>query len=154
MSEPSGEALDREIGELVRTLYAAISGPAGAPRDWTTYRRLFAPGAQLTVVHAGPNGVATYERLDVESYRATRDPYFATHDVHEVEISREARVEDGLAIVLSRYASYRALDAAPFDGGVNALHLARDGAEWRIVSMAWRAGEAAAEVGRLATGEE
>ena len=81
----------QDIGRLVRAVYACISGPAGAPRDWDRFRYLQHPRATClrTVVEA--DGSTRADVFDVESYIADVTPLFASSDFHEIEI--EQRVQ-------------------------------------------------------------
>ena len=74
-----------ETAEVARALYACISGPAGAPRNWELHDSLFAPGGHSYVLHRTADGNREAEVLTPAQYRSTRQPYFNTNDFYEVE---------------------------------------------------------------------
>ncbi|MFD0324476.1 hypothetical protein [Lysobacter gummosus] len=65
----------QDIGRLVRAIYACISGPAGAPRDWARFRYLCHPRnlSLRTVVEA--DGSTWAQVLDTEQYIADVEPF-------------------------------------------------------------------------------
>lgn len=127
-------------------LYRSISGPAGAPRDWSLNDSLFAPGAHSYVLHRTPDGDRDAEILTQAQYRASRQPYFETNDFYEVEVAHHADLRGNTALVYSEYESRRTADGPAFDRGVNAIMLVRLGGAWRITSIAWEAGPIATAI--------
>jgi len=134
MSVP--DAAPSDPGEIGPALYACISGPAGAPRDWARFRTLFAPEARLLPLVDAADG-ARPEVFDVESYVASRAPLLASVSFWEVEVERRVDVWRDAAHVLSSYESRREPDGAAFLTGANSIQLFRAGGRWRIVSMLW-----------------
>ena len=141
-------SMDTDLRSLTRSLYAAISGPAGAPRNWAVQDAHFAPGACSYVLHRRTDGTFEAEVLTQEQYRATRQPYFDTNDFYEVEVGHHAEVRGNAAIIFSDYESRRTPDGPAFDRGTNTLMLVRLGGEWRITSISWEAGPIATELWR------
>ena len=125
---------------LTKALYGAISGPAGAPRQWDLQNSLFAPGACSYVLHTTADGGREAEVLTTEQYRDTRQPYFEKNDFYEVEIRHHAEVRGNSAVVFSDYESRRTPDGPAFDRGTNTIMLVRLDGEWRITSISWEAG--------------
>lgn len=123
-----------EIRALVATLYRAISGDAGAPRDWDALARLFVDGGRLTVFR---NNAASTEILTPEMYAQTRAPIFATNAFFEVEVGHDATIAGRLAHAFSRYEARRMPDGPAVANGVNSIQLVRTPQGWRIVSIAW-----------------
>jgi hypothetical protein len=140
--------MDSELRRLTQSMYAAISGPAGAPRNWAVQDAHFAPGACSYVLHRKPDGLFEAEVLTQEQYRATRQPYFDTNDFYEVEVGHYAALRGNAAIIFSDYESRRTPDGPAFDRGTNTLMLVRLGGEWRITSISWEAGPIATELWR------
>jgi hypothetical protein len=103
--------MDNDLRSLTQSLYAAISGPAGAPRNWAVQDAHFAPAACSYVLHRKPDGLFEAEVLTPEQYRATRQPYFDTNDFYEVEVGHHAEVR-GSAAIISATTSH---DARPTD---------------------------------------
>jgi hypothetical protein len=138
--------MDNDLRSLTRSLYAAISGPAGAPRNWAVQDALFAPDACSYVLHRTSNGLFEAEVLTQEQYRTTRQPYFDANDFYEVEVGHHAEVRGNAAIIFSDYESRHTPDGPAFDRGTNTLMLVRLGGEWRITSVSWEAGPIATEL--------
>lgn len=126
-----------DIGGIIRALYQAISGPAGAPRDWTTDRLLHHPGARLMPTRPAAGGRSTVEILSMEGYIESRSPYFAGNDFFEVEIARQEFRFGNIASVLSSYESRRTADGSPFGRGVNCFQFWWDGERWWLMSTIW-----------------
>lgn len=135
-----------ETSSVVERLYASISGPAGAPRNWQQNDSLFAPGAHSYVLHRMPDGTRDAEVLTQEHYRNTRQPYFDANDFYEVEVAHHADVRGNTALVYSEYESRRTADGPAFDRGVNAIMMVRLGGQWRITSISWEAGTIASSL--------
>ena len=129
-----------ETSEVARALYACISGPAGAPRNWELHDSLFAPGGHSYVLHRTADGLRQAEVLTPEQYRSTRQPYFDANDFYEVEIGHHATIRGDIAHVFSEYESRRTPDGPAFDRGVNGIMLVRIGGQWRVTSISWEAG--------------
>ena len=134
--------------ELTRRLYSAISGPAGAPRNWELQDSLFAPGAHSYVLHTTADGGREAEVLTTEQYRATRQPYFDSNDFYEVEVGHHAEVRGNTAVIFSDYESRRTADGPAFDRGTNTIMLIRVDGEWQITSISWEAGPIATALWR------
>ncbi|HEX6313678.1 MAG TPA: hypothetical protein VFZ73_02420 [Gemmatimonadaceae bacterium] len=137
---------DPDIVRLVQTLYATISGRAGEPRKWDLHDSLFAPGAHSYVLHPLAGGGYEAEVLTQAEYRSTRQPYFDTADFYEVEVAHHAEVRGDTALVFSEYESRRVPDGPAFDRGTNTIMMIRLRGEWKITSIAWKAGPIATAI--------
>jgi hypothetical protein len=128
------------IDAIVRAAYDSISGAAGEKRDWERERSLFYPGARLIpTAKPGANDRLAPEMLDVDSFIARVEPYFAEHGFFEKEIARRTEQFGHIAHVWSTYESrHNANDLEPFIRGINSIQLFYDGARWWIVSIYWR----------------
>jgi hypothetical protein len=137
-SNPTSGSVDlTDIGSMIRAAYAAISGPAGVPRDWATDRLLHHPGARLMPTRPAAGGGSTIEVFDMEGYITSRTPYFASTDFYEVEVARQEFRFGNIASVLSSYESRHAPDGPPFGRGVNCFQLWWDGTRWWVMSILW-----------------
>ena len=121
------------IEAAITSVYAVISGPAGAPRDWNAMRAMFTPGARLTAIT--PKGLTGGT---VEEYIAKSGPLLTQSGFVEQELARRVEVYGSLAQVWS---SYRGASA---DGkidvrGINSFQLVRqsDG-RWLVHSILWQ----------------
>ena len=136
MSHPKREDVE-SIEGVLKAIYEIISGPAG-PRDWDRERSLFAPGALLQPTRReGDGSVGIRDVFDIEGYIASRTPFFAANDFHEVETSRRVDRFGSIAHVWSQYEGRRTAEGEPFLRGVNSIQLFNDGDRWWIVSMVW-----------------
>lgn len=125
------------IEAIVAAWYDAISGPAGAERDWTRFRSLFLPEARLVTTRPGSDG-AVPVALTLADYERANRVYFERGGYFEREAGRRAERFGRIAQVLSTYESRRrADDAEPYSRGKNAFQLIHDGERWWIASVAW-----------------
>lgn len=135
---PSPHAADHASEDaIIAALYAVISGPAGAARDWDRFRALFWPGATLTGTGVGPDGTPRARLMTVEDYIARNGPVLTERGFFETETGRRSERLGAVTALLSGYESRTTPEAAPFDRGVNAIHLFDDGQRWWIVAVTW-----------------
>jgi hypothetical protein len=134
MAEP--DAL--RIETLIAALYACISGPAGAARDWPRFRSLHRPEALSLRTVLDADGRPRAEVFDIDGYIANVEPFFASNDFFELEIDHRIERFGQVAHVWSRY------EARPAPGsptllkrGANSIQLFNDGTRWWIVSTIW-----------------
>ncbi len=127
------------IDGITRAVYEAISGPAGAPRDWARFRPLFHPGARL-IPTGRQNGAGVATSLTVEEFITRATPGMEGQGFFEREIGRVAERYGNIVHFMSAYDSRRtAEDPAPFQRGVNSFQLFWDGSRWWIVTIFWEA---------------
>ena len=67
---PVDEALTDPV-RLVETVYALISGPAGAPRDWARWRSLYLPDARMLRTVVDPRGRPRAMRFGLDELRSS-----------------------------------------------------------------------------------
>jgi hypothetical protein len=126
------------IDGVIKALYAVISGPAGAPRDWDRERKLFYPGARLAPTRVKPeDGGGIADVFDLDGYIASRSPMFEKDSFFETETGRHTFRFGHFAHVLSAYDLSRAPGEKPFVRGVNSIDLLHDGTRWWVLSIAW-----------------
>ena len=137
---PSAKAEDvQSIDGIIAALYASISGPVGAPRDWPRMRSLFVPGARLMpTVGRQPDGRGIAV-LNVNDYIASSERALVDIGFREREIARKVEEFGSIAHVFSTYESYRRDETAPFARGINSIQLLHDGTRWWVVSVFWDA---------------
>lgn len=138
---PLAQAADVvSVDAILAALYGTISGPAGAPRDWTRLRSLFAPGSHLVAVGPAPEGGFRARTMSVDDYIARVAPVFAKTGFYEREAARTSDTFGQVAQVFSTYESRHAPeDATPFQRGINSVQLYHDGKRWWILNLVWRA---------------
>lgn len=128
----------QDLSEMIRQVYACISGPAGAPRDWARFRALHHPRALSlrTVVHA--DGRVEQLLFSVEEYIADVGPRFATQPFYEIEIKQRIERFGQIAHLWSQYEARRdPLAPELIKTGANSIQAAHDGQRWWIVSTVW-----------------
>jgi hypothetical protein len=129
---------EEEIREVVRAIYAMISGPAG-PRDWSQHYDYFHPDCRQIRTGTGDDGKPWAVMLSPEEYRENVTPFFNETAFHEIELQCEVRVFGNMAHAWSSYEARNDLGRAePERRGINSIQLYRDaGGKWRIISMIW-----------------
>lgn len=126
---------------IVLALYDAISGPAGAERDWARLRSLFDPRVRFLIGRwlADPDHPrdAVYE-WDLEGFIAEGRAAWLEHGFWESEIGARIDRFGNVAHVFSAYESRVGTeDAEPIGRGVNSIQLLRYGGRWWIVGIVW-----------------
>lgn len=128
---------EQALSAMIREVYACISGPAGAPRNWARFRALQHPRALSlrTVVH--PDGRVEQLLFSVDEYIANVSPRFAAQDFYEVEIAQRIERFGQVAHVWSQYEARSAPGGALIKRGANSIQAAHDGTRWWIISTIW-----------------
>lgn len=138
MAPPKAEDVG-SIDGIINALYASISGPKGAARDWARMRSLFMPDARLIPsVGRQPGGRAVIV-MSVNDYIATSGQMLMDTGFREREIARKVEQFGSIAHVFSTYESFRDTETAPFMRGINSIQLLNDGTRWWVVSIFWDA---------------
>lgn len=125
-----------DVGEVMKALYASISGPPG-PRDFERLRSLFAPGAELVRTVEGEGGVRVRDRMPVATFIDRAGRQLEQSGFFEVEIARKVDVFGSIAHVWSTYEARRDPGAEPFARGINSVQLFFGEHGWRITSLVW-----------------
>jgi sugar lactone lactonase YvrE/ketosteroid isomerase-like protein len=134
-AQPEIDADKRQIQRTIDTVYAAISGPAGAPRDWTAFRGAFSKDARLFATT--PEGL---RGGSVEDYIALSSDALVAYGFREQELVNRIEIYGGIAQAWSSYAGDYVREGEP--GGVRGinsfqLHRQADGT-WRVHSLLWQ----------------
>lgn len=124
------------IERAVDAVYAAISGPAGQPRDFAHMRTLFTPEARLTAI--GANGL-TGGTLD--DYIARSGETLVSSGFTERGLVNRVEVYGDLAHVWSSYeGSFTGPDGSTGSvRGINSFQLVRQDGRWLVQSIFWQA---------------
>lgn len=123
---------------IVCALYASISGPKGAPRDFDRLRTLVVPEARFIPTGRTADGSARYRNLSVEEYIALAGPGLMANGFYESEIGRTTTSFGSVWHLMSAYDSrYTLEDEKPFQRGVNSIQLFNGGTRWYIASIMW-----------------
>jgi len=126
------------IESIIAALYAVISGPPGANRDWDRFRSLFTSGARLIVAAPSPEGRVPSRSMTVEEYVVAADPFLKRDGFWEREIARRVERYGNVAHVFSTYESrVTTADSPPFSRGINSIQLVTNGERWWVVTILW-----------------
>lgn len=123
----------------VKALYEVISGDAGVKRDWSRFRSLFHPKAQM--IPTGKNaqtGQVGARVMTPEDYVNISGPNLEKNGFHEVELAYREERYGNIAHIFTTYAARRkASDAEPFMRGINSVQLYNDGKRWWVLNIIW-----------------
>jgi hypothetical protein len=127
------------LDAIVCALYASISGPKGAPRDFDRLRSIMAPEARFVPTGRTGAGTARYRSWNVEQYITAAGPGLVASGFFESEIGRTTTSFGNVWHIMSAYDSKRTLAEAPFQRGVNSIQLFNSGTRWYVLSVMWDA---------------
>lgn len=125
--------------DVVAALYAAVSGPAGAKRDWARFRSLCAPEARLMMVLPGEDGRKTVNCFTPEEYESNA----IEHDAFgagffEYETGGVTEAHGAIAHRFGSYVVYRSRDdEKPLGRGLTTAQFVHDGERWLLLSFLW-----------------
>ncbi|MBS1796147.1 MAG: nuclear transport factor 2 family protein [Acidobacteria bacterium] len=120
---------------ILKAFYETISGPKGAPRQWSRDRTLYTPDVRFFALSENAGKI----RARIMSHRAYVD---ATNDFlvdsgfQEKEINRVVRRFGNLVHVFSVY-EYATADGREKGRGINSIELFWDGTRWWIAAAGW-----------------
>jgi len=138
---PAARAADPKdvssLDNIIRALYASISGPKGAPRDFDRLRTLFGPNARMVPTSVGADGKPRLRSWSVEEYTTAAGPGLMANGFYEKEIGRTTESFGNVWHIMSAYDSRYTLEAAPFARGINSIQLFNGGDRWYIMSVFW-----------------
>ena len=128
----------QDIGRLVRAVYACISGPAGAPRDWARFRFLHRPEALSLRTVVQPDGSTRAHVFTQDEYIADVEPFFAANDFYEIDIAHRVEQFGQVAHAWSLYEA-RTSPESPvlIKRGANSIQLTHEQDRWWVVSTIW-----------------
>lgn len=134
---PANPADVGTIDSIIPVLYAVISGPVGAPRQWDRMRTLFHPEARLIPTGCDTAGNCGARVMTPDGYRQRADSLLRAIGFREVEIARRTVRYGNIAHAFSTYESYRRDETEPFSRGINSIQLLWDGKRWWIMNVFW-----------------
>jgi hypothetical protein len=125
------------IDGAVAAIYAAISGPAGQPRDWDRFRSVMHPDARLIPTGPTPTGGRGANVWSVEDYIERAGTQLEASGFFENELGRRTDRYGSVVHLMSAYESLRTADGEPFARGVNSFQLFWDGSRWWVMNIFW-----------------
>ena len=128
----------RDIPRLIRAIYACISGPAGAPRDWERFRFLHRPDARSLRTVVQPDGSTRAHVFDQDSYIRDVEPFFAVNDFYEIDIAHRIQRFGQVAHAWSLYEARTSPDSpVVLKRGANSIQLCFEQDRWWVVNTIW-----------------
>jgi predicted metalloprotease with PDZ domain len=121
-----------EIDQVIKTLYAVISGPAG-PRDWNRFRSLFHPAAYM----AAFNAKRELRKFSPAQYVQNNGPFFMQNSFNEKEIGRTVDQFGNVAQVFTTYEFTAGTNPPTNKRGINSVELIKEKGRWFIMSITW-----------------
>ena len=127
------------IEDALQAVYAVISGPQGAPRDFDRMRTLFTPDARLTAITANGLVGGTVDEFIARSGTGLVESGFT-----ERQLARRIEHYGDLAHAWSSYAgTFTQPDGSPGTvRGINSFQLVRQNGKWLVQSIFWQAEDA------------
>lgn len=124
------------VDGIVQAYYDVITGPAGAPRQWSRDRSLYIPDVRF--VATGVAKGKPYARVMTHQDFVDGSDSSMVHDGFvEREIHRVTRTYGNIVQVFSTYEERRTADGPVAGRGINALQLFWDGTRWWVASAIW-----------------
>jgi len=131
-------AQDRATPESVVTAsYEAISGPAGAKRDFARLEAISTAGVRFVMVTRNADGGTSTQSMNMAEFEAAYDQMMAGRAFYETGLRQQVEGFGDVATVLSTYESRDAPGAAPFARGLNSYLLVKSSDGWRIQTIFW-----------------
>ena len=130
---------DREaIQFLVTELYALVSGPGDAPRDWAREAELFMLQAHMIRTVVDETGRARPEIIRAVDYPANFEHKMGGRDFYEIEVCNTIQTFGSIAQVFSVYEAFEDAERTQFlKRGINSLQLYKVDGAWKIANMIW-----------------
>jgi hypothetical protein len=127
----------RTPANLIRALYAIVSGPPGSIKDWARLRSLHAPGALITPTqHLGSDNFAAAPQ-PLEQFIGLNERLFARRGFFERELVQQVEIFGHIAQAWSSYETREQADGPVIARGVNSFQLLNDGGKWCVLSASW-----------------
>jgi hypothetical protein len=128
-----------EPHEVVRRLYALISGARDEARAWDEVASLFLPEAVLRSELTLPDGSHQSGVWTVAEFCDAAASEYAESGFWEREIAVRLDCFENIAQVWTTYESRVGTpDSDPVNRGINAVHLLRQDGAWRIASIVFQ----------------
>ena len=125
------------IDSIVSALYQTISGPVGAPRQWTRFYSLLDPAVRFIPTGCDSTGGCHRRIFTAEQYQERADSVLRALGFRETALVNKVERFGNIAHVFSSYASFRGDETKPFSRGINSIQLFWDGHRWWVLSVFW-----------------
>ena len=122
------------IDGIIKAFYETISGPKGAPRQWSRDRPLYTMGVRFIEI-AKPKDVRV-DIMEYMDYVNGSNEFFLKDGFTEREIHRVTHRFGNIAQVFSTY-EWQTDGKKASGRGINSIELYFDGARWWISAASW-----------------
>ncbi|HEX3893201.1 MAG TPA: hypothetical protein VHW46_11570 [Terracidiphilus sp.] len=122
------------LGELIKALDAAVSGPGN--KDRTCLRDILLPQARMSPMTKSPDGTFAPHILSVDDWISAVAKR-GDQTFYEVQVKVESESYGHFAHLWSTYEIRPTPDGKPEVTGINSIQAAFDGTRWRILSVLW-----------------
>lgn len=131
-------AQDRATPEsVVAASYRAISGPAGAKRDFARLEAISTPDVRFVMVTRQPGGGTAIRAMTMAEFEKAYAEVVGDSAFYETGTHSQSEGFGDVVTVLSTYESRDAPDAKPFTRGLNSYQLVKGADGWRIQTIFW-----------------
>ena len=123
------------IEGILDASFKALTGPVGAPRDWSRYRSLCDPAIRLVSSSINDKGKQAVTRWNLETYMADADDYLVKTGFEDRKL---ACTSTRFGNVATATCGFEGLEGAKVvERGVAMYQLYNDGKRWWINSVVW-----------------
>ena len=124
------KTIDGTINESLKI----ITGERGKKRNWESFKLLFAPTAQLSVLNHDSTGKGILRTYTLEEFVRIGMKYYEGDGFIEYELTKTINEYNGIAHV---FQAYYAKEGNIEERGINSFQLIFDGKRWWIISLLW-----------------
>ncbi len=124
------KTIDGTINESLKI----ITGERGKERNWESFRQLFTPTAQISVLNHDSTGNGIIRTYALEEFVRIGMKYYEGDGFIEYELNKTINMYNGIAHV---FQSYYAKESNIEEKGINSFQLIFDGKRWWITSLLW-----------------
>jgi len=121
---------------MLLAFYDVVSGPAGAPRQWSRDRSLYIPGIWFVAMSEDSAGKIRADVMSHQDFVDQTNDGFVKRGFSEKEIHRVVQRFGHYAHVMSTY-EMRDGDGRALGRGINSVEMFWDGKRWWIASAVW-----------------
>ena len=124
--------------EVVENFFQIISGAINQPRDWNSFKKLFAAGAVLSASVRNNSNDFVINSWSVDSYIERLEKFFQTTDFYEKAENIIVNHSINIAQVSCIYIASKNENFSPeLKRGLNHIHLIKENNEWKIINTIW-----------------
>lgn len=125
------------MDSILVAFYDVVSGPAGAPRQWSRDRSLYIPGIWFVAMSKDSTGKIRADVMSHQDFVDRTNDGFVKRGFYEKEIHRTVQRFGSYAHVMSTYEMRERMDGPIIGRGINSVEMFWDGKRWWIASAVW-----------------